>query len=91
MIHTILSLVAAGGIVTLGIMAERYRLQRNELIEYVKYQHRWIDEIIKALEDPDEDAADESIDSLLDRVGQWGRGVSAMSGRWGRDSVRDRD
>lgn len=70
---TLLWVVLLVGVAGLGALAQWYRVTRDALADYVLVQSAWIDEIIAALEDPDEDSGNESLDSLLDSSGPWRR------------------
>jgi hypothetical protein len=72
-VKTLLEILLGLGVISLGALAQWYRYTRDALADYVLIQSRWIDEIIEALENPDEDSGNESLDGLLDKRGPWRR------------------
>lgn len=53
------------GIVIVGVYAQVQRMISDRFAEEIVRTYRWIDEIIEALEDPDEVQGDRSIHRLL--------------------------
>lgn len=62
---TLFSVVVTVLVIALAIIAQYRKVMMEKLLEYALYQEQWIDDIIKALDNSDEDEGDCDIDYLL--------------------------
>ena len=58
-------IILSVGIVIVGVYAQVQRMISDRFAEALVETHRWIDEIIEALEDPDQVQGDRSVHRLV--------------------------